>query len=164
MVGDDRAATGRGLGPHHPHQLALEHREALVQGQATRVAPTFMGRIVPGISQPQPLHGREQIGHRQHGEHVVATGIDDATQVFFFDHMAHHAEREVVERAGNGQMPVGRERPWLRAIGLDQGLPGGVLVETGLHLRMEALAVRDGVVVAAGEPAPMRSPSIMRRA
>ena len=43
-------------------------------------------------------------------------------------------------------MPVGRDRAFLLTVGMDQRLLRGVLVKALLHLRVEAVAVRDGGV------------------
>ena len=148
VVRDHRAGGGGGGSAHHAHQPTIEKGEttfadelaALGQGSPIDV---FIGRHRTAVSMPQPLHAGQQIGHRQHGEHVIAAGVDHPAQVFFFDHMAHHGLRKIIERARNGQVAVGRDRAFLFAVSLDERLLGGVHVKTFLHLRVKTVAVGD---------------------
>jgi hypothetical protein len=87
-----RASSSQSLSRTQPAAFA-QHGEPSVQGQALAFAfALLMCRVMAGISDAQPLHRREQVGHRQHGQHVVATSIDQAAQVFMLHHMRHHGE------------------------------------------------------------------------
>ena len=150
------AAAGSGLVAHHAQQAAaaarlVQQRKAAAQGQALAVAGNVC-RVIAGVGHAQALHRRQQVGHRQHRQHIVAAGVDQPAQVLALDDMAGNGEREIIERARDRQMAVWRQRPGLLGIGLQQRLAQRMGVEAGAHLRVKAVAVADGVVVTAGQP------------
>ena len=132
VVGDDRAAGGGGVGTHHAHQTTVEPGKAALAHQCfvfTKGTPIDVLPVQHGaaVGMAQALHRGQHICHRQHGEHVITTGINQPAQVLLLNHMPNHCLREVVERTGNRQMPVGRDGTLLIAVLFELWPPGGTL-------------------------------------
>ena len=110
------------------------------------------GYAGPGIAQPRG--GGQQVGHRQHRQHVIPSGVDEASEVLTLNDVRHHMQRKVVERTRDGHVPARRDGPFLPAVAGEQFVPSGSFVEALPHLRVEAVAVGDGMLVVAGEDGP----------
>ena len=74
-------------------------RESLPQSQRAAGCFGALSGVMARIRDAQTLHRGKQVGHRQHRQHIVAAGVDQAAGVLGFDDMTRHAEREVVQRA-----------------------------------------------------------------
>ena len=113
VMGNHEPGGGRRPRPHghvEAFALAVAHEAVLdleALGEFLRQKWRGFCRQMAAVEEAQGGGRLERVLHRQHGHHVVATGVDDLAVAHFLHYRAHQVQRKAVERGGDAHMPGG---------------------------------------------------------